>query len=99
MKTVNFAEIEWLDAVAYDRADEETEKKTPESLLHTVKSYGYVLNEDSKAIVLAYEDSGLDKSFIVIPKKWIKGMRIVGKTTINTSKNIAAHGVAQRRGR
>jgi len=97
MKTVNFAEIEWLDAVAYDRADEETESKSPEDLLHSVKSYGYILNQDKKAIMLAYEDSGLDKSFIVIPKKWIKSMRIVGKGTINTAKNVPTGCTARRR--
>ena len=92
-----FAEIEWLDAVAYDRIGEETESKSPADLLHAVKSYGYILKEDAKAIILTYEDSGDDKSFIVIPKKWIKQMRIVGKASPSTAQNVFCGTACRRR--
>ena len=78
MKSKKFAEIVWLDAVAYDRAGRELEEKTPAEMLFPIKSYGYVLKEDKKAIVLAYEDSQDVKSFIVIPNKWIKSIRYGG---------------------
>ena len=92
-----FAEIEWLDAVAYDRVGEDTESKSPSELLHAVKSYGYILSEDAKAIILTYEDSGDDKSFIVIPKKWIKSQRIIGRASQSTARNVPCGASCRRR--
>jgi len=96
MKKRKFAEIVWLDAVLYDRVNEETENKTPSDLLYAITSYGYILKEDKKAIVLTHEDAGDEKSFLVIPKKWIKSKRIFGEITPPCCSNVTC-GVAQRR--
>lgn len=79
MKSRQLAEVVWLDAVAYDRAEQELGEKAPKDLLFPIKSYGYILNQDKKAVVLAYEDGDDQKSFVVIPKKWIKSFKILGK--------------------
>ena len=97
MKYRQFAEIIWLDAVAYDRASQDTEQKSPKDLLFPIKSYGYVLKQDTKAVVLAHEDSDDQKSFIVIPKKWIKSFKIVGKAKSGKIKSNFSSAKAQRK--
>ena len=90
----------WLDAVAYDRAGEEIEEKQPKELLAPIKSYGYVLKEDQKAIILAYEDSDDQKSFVVIPKKWIKSIIVLGKKAESMKPAAKAFcSIAKKKGR
>lgn len=97
MKYRQLAEVVWLDAVAYDRASQDTEQKSPKDLLFPIKSYGYVLKQDTKAVVLAHEDSDDQKSFIVIPKKWIKSFKILGKAKASNVISNFAGAKAQRK--
>lgn len=97
MKYRQLAEVVWLDAVAYDRAESDVEGKSPKDLLFPIKSYGYVLKQDNKAVVLAYEDSDDQKSFIVIPKKWIKSFKILGKAKASTVISNFTGAKAQRK--
>ena len=97
MKFRRLAEIVWLDAVAYDRADAEIEEKLPKDLLFPIKSYGYVLKQDNKAVVLAYEDGDDQKSFIVIPKKWIKSFKILGKARVSKTTTNFVGAKAERK--
>lgn len=97
MKYRQLAEVVWLDAVAYDRVESDIEGKSPKDLLFPIKSYGYVLKQDNKAVVLAYEDSDDQKSFIVIPKKWIKSFKILGKARLSKINSNFAGAKAQRK--
>ena len=95
MKNKQLAEITWLDATAYDRVGLDTDKKMPGELLMAIKSYGFIHREDKDAIILAYEDSDDERSFVVIPKKWIKDIKTVGKVKGNVDPTNCVLGAAK----
>ena len=72
--------VKWLDAVTHLEKDIKViESLEPEELLAEKETFGHILKQNDKAIVIMFEDAGDEADITVIPKDWVTSIRPWGE--------------------
>ena len=68
----NLVEIIWVDVAS---GTEEGEIKSPKEYLAESRTYGRILGEDDKAILICHNENDFEVEYTVIPREWIKKIK------------------------
>jgi len=72
MKVGDLVEVEWFDAQSATYTQEELSKSSDEGLLAINTSYGKLIRNTKKVVVIVYEEGTTDELEVTaIPKSWL----------------------------